>query len=136
MNIQKEAQKFFSDACLAYTYAHLASGKSDFKSLTVFVAKGLEKGYLDNEANVDYPVQYINMILEACGKKERIRDVEKVEINSLSELPEGEYAVGFKYNILHFVSATNKCVTLDSWENSESVRYGKPVTYRRLIFIS
>lgn len=129
-NIQKQMQNLFGSACLAYSLAYIydEQNRGSIKALTLDVVKGWEKGYIDDDAFVSKPIEYVRML----GAK--VNSYNKVKIQSLNDLPsEGLYAVQYAYgNNSHFVVCRKGAIVFDSWENSSCVRYGKPISYRVL----
>lgn len=134
MNYQEYVKTLFSGACLASCYAVLARNKFDWVQVTEDILDGVEKGYLDKDCFVSHPVQYLGMM----GLK--IRDIEKVYINDLSQLPDNKlYVVEYKKKpedkASHFVIAKDKKVYFDPSDSSVTVQIGKPFSWRRLITI-
>ena len=134
MNIQKSAADLFGNACYAFCIAWMnidPSIRGEFMYLIYDVIQGLNNGFIDLDGYVSKPHQYANM----CIGDKVYKDVEKVKIQSLDELPaKGEWAVEFVYGVKkHFVVCTRGKVVFDPWENSETVKWGKPVSYRKFI---
>lgn len=134
INIQEMMKELFGNSCSAYCYASLATGSTDIKLLTRCVLEGWYNEYIDDDGLVSKPVQYFN----SMAPNLRIRDVVKVPIRKLSELPEGlwivEYKVRPEFKESHFVVASRSGVVLDPAGDSNTVRYGAPVSYRKLIY--
>lgn len=133
INIQAQMKELFGNSCLAYCYALLAQrNRSDIKALTKCVLEGWYADYIEDDGYVAYPVQYFNSM-----SSELIKDVVKVPLNSIDELPEGYYIVEFKMSASdkasHFVIAGYGKVVFDPSGDSNTVKYGVPVSYRRLI---
>ena len=133
MNIQKTMGNFFSNACYAYCIAWLFSEeklRKDIKLLTSLVLTAWNLGYLEDDAYVVKPVNFANMV----SGEDIYKDVKKVKISSLSELPDGYYPVQYSLgNSSHFVICDKRGVVFDPWENSEHVKNGKPTSYRLYI---
>lgn len=133
VNIQKEMSELFGNACYAYCIAWLFSDavlRNDVKTLTRSVVQGWCNGYIEDDGFVASPVLYANQILG----RNVYRDVKKVKISSLSELPEGNYAVEYDYGTKkHFVVCNKSGIVFDSWPESNCVKYGKPTSYRLYI---
>ena len=74
------------------------------------------------------PADYVKMIDNSL----KFRDVKKVPISSLSDIPDGMIvAVEYKYlGGSHLVVGQKRKVLFDPSEPSNSVRNGKPVSYR------
>lgn len=134
MNIQKSMEDLFGNACYAYCVAWNfsdATQRDNIKYLTSKVVEGWMNGWIDDDGFVSKPVPYANAVLGTNV----IRDVEKVNITSLSELPEkGYHIVEYDWGVKkHFVVCNRKGIVFDSWENSDTVKYGKPTSYRKYI---
>lgn len=131
MNVQKKMTDLFGGACYAYSIAYIFSDEKvrNVKNLTSLVVTGWVAGYIEDDGYVAKPVQYANMILGT----DAVRDVEKVKITSLNDLPEkGLYAVEYDYGTSkHFVVCQKGKIVFDSWPESSCVKYGKPTSYRR-----
>ena len=129
MNIQKNMQTLFGSACLAYSLAYIYSEKKDIKTLTAIVVDGWKNGYIDDDAFVSKPIEYVNSF-----SKQKKKVYDKVKIKTLDDLPDdGLYTVQYAYgNLNHFVVAKKGQIVFDSWENSSTVKYGKPISYRKL----
>mgnify|MGYP003308513092 CR=1 FL=1 len=133
INIQAQMKELFGNSCNAYCYAYLAHPSSSIKQLTNCVLKGWNEGNIDNDGFVSKPVQYYNSMSTT-----QIRDVVKVAIRRLDELPEGLWIVEYKvrpdFKESHFVVASRSAVVFDPAGDSNTVRYGAPVSYRKLIY--
>ena len=134
INIQEMMKELFGNSCNAYCYACLATGSTDIKLLTRCVLEGWYNEYIEDDGYVSKPVQYYNSMSNT-----QIRDVAKVPIRKLSELPEGlwivEYKVRPEFKESHFVVASRSGVVFDPAGDSNTVRYGAPVSYRKLIYV-
>lgn len=131
MNIQREMTALFGSACYAYCIAYIFSDEKvrNVKNLTSLVVTGWVAGYIEDDGYVAKPVQYANLIIGT----DAVKDVEKVKITSLNDLPEkGLYAVEYDYGTSkHFVVCQKGKIVFDSWPESNCVKYGKPTSYRR-----
>lgn len=127
MNIQVKSRDFFSGACYAYCIAWIYGGKRDWPSLTFNVAKGLQRGYIDEDGYVSHPVQYVNLISNAGF-------INVVHKDGLPPVDGKEYAVMYKWkDKTHFVVVKDKEIVFDPWENSDTVKYGIPFSYREFL---
>lgn len=134
-NIQKEAIDFFGSSCylmcLSYIYDEDSRDDTDVVWGDLLLAKKL--GYCDKNGYVTDPVSFINTVRlnPSSGK---VKTVTKVNIKSLSELPEkGMYAVMYRNgNYTHFVVATKKDgIVFDPMGGtSNTLKYGKIESYR------
>lgn len=124
MNIQKSAMELFGNACYAYCIAYMKIKDDDFKTLTKMVVDAYSAGWIDDDGYVSKPHKYYGS-----------RDVVKVYIDDLSDLPDGQLCiVEWKWNgKSHFVVCSRYKVVFDPWENSDTVKYGKPVSWRKFI---
>ena len=133
-NIQEQMKEFWGGSCYAYCIAWLFDGARTLKDLTSTVLEGWYDGYIDNDGFVSRPIQYIN---ETCHTVPGFRDVVKVSLNSLSDLPEGDWIVEYKKTpdakASHFVVANKKGIVFDPSGNSVTVQVGKPFTYRKYV---
>lgn len=138
INIQKEMENLFGHSCYCYSLAYLLSETTDIKKLTKLVLNGWYKGFVDDDGYISKPVEYYNGIVEELASGQRsIRDVEKPGISSLSELPDDDnHVVEYMYGKQsHFVVANrSEGVVFDPYGNSNTVRNGKPVSWRKYIF--
>ena len=134
INIQEMMKELFGNSCNAYCYASLATGSTDIKLLTRCVLEGWYHEYIEDDGYVSKPVQYFNSM-----SNNQIRDVAKVSIRKLEELPKGlwivEYKVRPEFKESHFVVASRSGVVFDPAGDSNTVRYGAPVSYRKLIYV-
>ena len=135
INIQKEMENLFGHSCYCYSLAYLLSGTTDIKVLTKHVLNGWYNNFVDDGGFISKPVEYYNSIAKEWGKP-CIRDVEKPGISSLSELPDDkDYVVEYQYGKQsHFVVANRNGVVFDPYGNSNTVRNGKPVSWRKYVF--
>lgn len=126
MNIQKQMEELFAHSCYAYCISYM-SGKSDIKDLTTDVLEGWKKGYIESSGYVSKPHLFANMCL---GKENFYTDVKKPDYK-----PEPfNQIVCFEYNGgTHFVCMRAGNVVFDPSGNSNSVKYGKPVSVREFI---
>lgn len=131
INIQEQMKELFGGSCYGYCLAYIFGGFRDVKDLTEAFMKGWIYGFIDDDGFVSKPVSYINML----SQKNICKDIEKPALNDLRDLPdEGLFAVEYLYRSKsHFVVAEQGKVVFDPSYPSNSVRLGKPVSYRRLI---
>lgn len=123
INIQSQMKELFGNSCYAYCLSYM-SGFRDLKTLTQFVLEHWMKGNIDNDGYVSQPQKIMN-----C------KDVKKVPIEYLHDLPEGNWIVEYSYNNgSHFVVANKDgTIVFDPSGNSNSVKYGRPISYRKFI---
>lgn len=135
-NIQAMMKELFGNSCQAYCYAYIANPTDSIKVLTNRVLKGWNGGYIDDNGFVSAPVQYYNSLIPADNI--RIRDVAIVSINNLNELPEeGMYSVEFKLERTdkesHFAVCVRGKIIFDPSGESNTCKYGVPVSYRKFV---
>lgn len=133
-NIQAMMKELFGNSCQAYCYAYIAQPTDSVRILTNRVLRGWNEGHIDDDGFVSKPVQYYNCITT----RGKIRDVVKVPINNLNELPdEGMYSVEFKLERTdkksHFAVCVKGKIIFDPSGESNTCRYGVPVSYRKLV---
>ncbi len=129
-NIQNEMKELFGNSCLCYSYAYLTQQSDDPKALTQFVLEGWRMGYIDDDGFVSNPLAYLRLL----GKKPR--NIEKVKINTLGELPkDNQFVVEYAYGTnKHFVVANYEKIVFDPAGESNTVKNGKPVSYRKIVY--
>lgn len=133
MNYQRYVEDLFKQACLASCYSYLARGKFDWVQITQDILDGVKNKYLEANCYVEYPVKYLGMM----GLK--IRDIERVFITSLEQLPDnGTYVVEYKKTpkdqASHFVIVKDRKVAFDPYEPSQTVKVGAPYSFRKLVY--
>lgn len=133
-NIQAKMKELFGNSCQAYCYAYIAQPTTDVKVLTNRVLKGWNECYIDDDGFVKKPVQYYNMM---CPHR-KIRNVRKVPINNLDELPSDMYlSVEFKLERTdkksHFAVCVKGKIIFDPSGDSNTCKYGVPVSYREFV---
>lgn len=128
-NIQKQMQELFGASCYAYCIAYLFGEATTIKGQTRLVLEGWFNNSIDDDGYVSKPLQYIKGISGLTYK-----DVKKIDLNSLSELPDGLWIVEYRLNNKqHFVVANKDGVIFDPAGDSNTVKNGKPFTYRYYI---
>ena len=123
-------KELFGHSCLGYCYAYLAARTDDIRTLTKIFMNGWFDGYIMDDGYVKYPVDYLRNLGIPC------RDILKVQISQLSELPKsGVYAVEYKnpHGGSHFVVADRSGVLFDPSYPSDSVKSGVILSYRKLV---
>lgn len=138
MNVQAQMKELFGNSCYAYCLARFFLKTDDIKTLTRYVLEAWWMSFIDNDGFVSKPLQFIRML---CGKQ--YRDIKKVYISSLNELPEANYSnegyfiVEYKKaptaKESHFVIANKDGVVFDPSGNSITVQIGAPFSYREFV---
>ena len=130
-NIQEEMKTFFSSSCYAYCLAYKFGESFTIFDLTRDILSGYEKGFIESDGYVSKPIEFIKYLGPAT-----YTDVQKVPIMSLKQLPDNNetYIVEYKNGIFsHFVVVYNGQVIFDPAGDSNTVKYGKPVSWRKYI---
>ena len=136
INIQAMMKELFGNSCQAYCYAYIAHPSSGIRQLTNCVLKGWNEHNIDDDGYVSKPVQYYNSLLPADNIN--IKDIVKVAINNLDELPEkGMFSVEFKLQRTdkksHFAVCVRGKIIFDPSGDSNTCKYGVPVSYRKFV---
>lgn len=131
-NLQEKYKKFFGGVCYSFCLVKKFKPRASDAEIARDVLDGWDVGYLEDDGYVCKPVQFINYIIEPEGID--IRDVTKIDFKK-EELTEDANIVMYSYNGgTHFVIMDkNGDVTFDPSGNSNSVKYGIPVSIRRYI---
>ena len=83
-NIQNEMKKLFGGSCYGYCLAYLfIKDSKNIKTLTQAFMQGWVDGFIDNDGFVSNPLGFIHSMVG----KVIFRDVEKVTINSMYDIP-------------------------------------------------
>lgn len=132
-NLQSTMKELFGNSCLGYSYAYIVLKTNDAVILTRYFLEGWASGYIDDDGFVSKPLGYL------CILGNGAKDVKKVAINKLSDLPDnGEYVVEYMIKpdakASHFVVANKEKVIFDCAGDSNTVKYGSPVSYRKLVY--
>ena len=132
-NLQAQMKELFGNSCLGYSYAYIVLKTDDAVILTSYFLEGWASGYIDDDGFVAQPLGYLRILGNGA------KDVNKVAITQLSDLPDnGEYVVEYKIKpdakASHFVVANREKVVFDCAGDSNTVKYGAPVSYRRLVY--
>lgn len=132
-NIQEQMKELFGNSCYAYCLAYFFERTSDIKVLTKRVLEGWYAGYIDNDGYVSKPIQYIKMMNPLF----KYNDIEKVYIDDLEDLGSSMQIVEYKKKptdkASHFVVADQFGVLFDPSGDSQTVKVGKPFSYRKFI---
>lgn len=129
-NLQEKYKKFFSGVCYAFCLVKKFNPKASDAEIAMIVLSGWNNDYLEDDGYVKYPVDFINTF---TAKK--IRDVQKIDFKK-ENLTEDMNIVMFSYNGgTHFVIMNKEGdVIFDPSGNSNSVKYGVPVSIRKYIY--
>lgn len=140
-NIQAMMKELFGNSCQAYCYAYIShkrklAGEPTPQLLTQSVLQGWYDASIDDDGYVSHPVEYWNHMQNS--KFDWIKDVVIVNINNLDELPvTGMYSVEFKLQRTdkksHFAVCVKGKIIFDPSGESNTCKYGVPVSYRKLV---
>ncbi len=131
-NLQEKYKKFFGGVCYSFCLVKKFKPLASDAEIARDVLDGWDVEYIDDDGYVSKPVQFINYIIEPEGIE--VRDIVKVDFKK-EELTEDKNIVMFEYNDgTHFVIMNRDGdVTFDPSGNSNSVKYGIPVSIRKFI---
>ena len=136
-NIQDQMKELFGGSCYAYCIAWLFNGDRTTKDLTSTVLKGWYSGYIDGDGYVSNPVQYIN---KTCHIVPGFRDVVKVSLTNLADLPEGDWIVewenpngGSHFTVENKNTILSDTALFDPSGTSISRKNKKAISYRKYI---
>ena len=129
-NIQSKMQELFGNSCYAYCLEYLFGEQRTLKGLTNAVLQDWIAGFICDDGYVSKPLSIVDQYV---GKQ--YKDVKKPLIDKLEDLPSDdlwivEYRWGTKQ---HFVVANKNGVVFDPAGNSNTVKNGKPFTYRLFV---
>lgn len=128
-NIQSKMAAFFKGTCYAYCITKLFRPEMRLPNIATCILYGWDKGLIEDDGYVSFPIKYITDVL---GIKD-YKGVKKVLIDSIENIKEPTI-VEYSYNgNTHFVIVKNGKVIFDPSGDSNSVKYGKPVSYREYI---
>ena len=125
MNIQKQMEELFAHSCYAYCISYM-SGKRDIKDLTTDVLEGWKRNFIDNNGFVSQPHKFYNY----CFGKDLAKDVRKPDYKPK---PFDQIVCWENGKNTHFVVMRNDKIVFDPWEDSNTVKYGKPTTIREFV---
>ena len=129
-NIQNKYAELFKHSCYAFCLCYKFSGTKYEWIWLEQIARGVQGGYITEDCYVEFPVEFISYTLGV-----KIKDVVKVDFKK-SELTEDVNIVMYEYNgDTHFVCMNKEGdVIFDPSGNSNSVKYGIPVSIRKYIY--
>lgn len=127
MNIQKQMTELFGNSCYAYCIAYMQCKSSDIKDLTKAVLEGWSKNYISDDGYVSKPHLFANMCI---GKEHFYSDV---RIKPYKEEPFDQIVCWEWNGKTHFVVMRSGKIVFDSWPDSNTVKYGRPVSIRAFI---
>lgn len=129
-NLQEKYKKFFSGVCYAFCLVKKFRPEVSDAEIAWDVLCGWDAGFIEDDGYVSKPVEFINeCILDGLGT---VSDVEKVDYKK-ENLTEDANIVMWEYNGgTHFVIMNQAGdITFDPSGNSNSVKYGIPVSIRK-----
>lgn len=130
-NLQKKCITFFSGACYAFCLVKKFRPNASNAEIFRYALDGYVCGFIEADGYVSQPVHFVNYITE---QDELYVDVKKVDYKK-DELTENENIVMWEYNgNTHFVIMNKEGdVIWDPSGNSNTVKYGVPVSIRKFI---
>lgn len=136
-NFQQTAIDFFGSSCYIMSLSYIYDSHSRDNELVLWsdCITCRTIGACDADGYVRDPVKFVNTLL--LDKK--FTAVTKVKITSLDDIPDvGMYAVQYaRGNTNHFVVAAKVGgkgqIIFDPWGDSNTVKYGKPISYRKFV---
>lgn len=131
-NLQEKYKKFFSGVCYAFCLVKKFKPEASDAEIAKIALDGWDFGFIDNDGYVSMPVEFINECILDGHKV--VRDVEKVDF-SIHSLEDKENIVMFQYDEgTHFVIMNQAGdITFDPSGNSNSAKFGIPVSIRKFI---
>ena len=132
-NLQEKYKKFFSGVCYSFCLVKKFRPKATDAEIAKITLDGWDKGYVDADGYVAKPVEFINECI--FDGKCAVRDVEKVDfsIHALEDkcnIVMWQYGEGTHFTIMNQAGD----VIFDPSGNSNSVKFGIPVSIRRFVF--
>lgn len=132
-NLQEKYKRFLGGVCYAFCLVKKFRPTATDAVIAMITISGWDKGYIDADGYISKPVEFINECI--LGGNYAIRDVEKPDF-SLQALEDKRNIVMFQYNDgTHFaIMDKDGTVIFDPSGNSNSVKFGIPVSIRRFIY--
>lgn len=128
-NIQEKMKELFGGSCYAYCLEYLFGNNRTLKELTNAVLQDWMAGYIDDDGFVSKPLSVVGQYV---GKQ--YKDIKKPLIDKLDDLPEGLWIVEYRWGTKqHFVVANSSGIIFDPSGDSNTVKNGKPFSYRLFI---
>ena len=136
-NIQNEMKKLFGGSCYGYCLAYLfIKGSKNIKTLTQAFMQGWIDGFIDYDGFVSNPLGFIHSMVG----KVIFRDVEKVTINSMYDIPRKPTIFEMRqpngkdshFIVCHF-DGEKVVLDFDPSGISNSWKLGKFISYRKYI---
>lgn len=142
-NVQAQLENFWHNACYALCISYVnvdAVVREDLYYHVMNVIAGWNNGFIDNSCYVAKPHKYATM---CRGEEKYYKDVEKVPLNKLEDLPEeGEWIVEWKCPSggSHFTVETRQTILTDeplfdpsylsnSRKNKQAISYRRYIKY-------
>ena len=128
-NLQEKYKKFFGGVCYSFCLVKKFNPSATDAEIAMITLSGWNHKYLEDDGYIKYPVEFVNGFSST-----KIKDVVKVPY-SLEDLTEDQNIVMWEYDEgTHFVIMDkNGYVTFDPSGNSNTVKYGVPVSIRKFI---
>lgn len=127
-NIQEKMKELFGSSCYCYCLEYLFGNQRTLKGLTNAVLQDWISGWVDDDGYVSKPLEI------ASGYGHIFKDVKKPLIDKLGDLPGGLWIVEYRWGTKqHFVVANRNGIIFDPSGDSNTVKNGKPFSYRLFI---
>lgn len=129
-NIQEKMKELFGGSCYAFCLCYVFSNTKDEWKWLEYISKGVQNGDIAEDCYVQKPLDFIQML-----SGEQYKDVKKPLIDSLDDLPnDNKWIVEYRWGTKqHFVVANRDGVVFDPSGDSNTVKNGKPFSYRLFI---
>ena len=128
VNIQEKYATLLKNSCYAYCLCYLFDIERDEWSWLEHIAVGVKAKAIDEDCYINDPCKFINILTGDT----KYKNVKKVKITNILDLPKNQKYI-VEYNWIrgsHFVVVENGKVIFDPSGESESVKNGKPVSFR------
>lgn len=129
-NLQEKYENFFREACYAFCLVKKFNPKASDAEIARYALDGLECGFIEDDGYVSHPVQFVNFITN----EDECISVKKVDYKK-DELTEDKNIVMWKYedDIQFVIMNKDGDIVWNPSGNSNTVKYGVPVSIRRFI---
>ena len=127
-DIQSEMKELWGHSCYAWCLAKYFLGTDNIYNMMGHILFAWESGYIDNDGFVSKPLKFIGTM------SKEPKDIQKVKINKIEDIKEKTIVEWSYKGGSHFVIVENGEVVFDPAGNSNSVKYGIPVSFRKFIY--
>lgn len=132
-NLQEKYKRFLGGVCYAFCLVKKFRPTATNATIAMITLNGWDKGFIDDDGYVSKPVEFINECI--LGGTNAVRDVEKPDF-SIHALEDKYNIVMWQYGEKTHFTIMNQAgdVIFDPSGDSNSVKYGIPVSIRRFIY--